>query len=82
MAKMATATKNLKKVKTTLNASASAVKNKTAKTPKTLLKQVENMYTEGMGARRIGYALNMPRHHIMRMIESLGLFTYAEGSYR
>jgi hypothetical protein len=40
------------------------------------------MYTEGMGARRIGYALNIPRHHVMRMIEELGLFIYAEGSYR
>ena len=78
---MATVTKNNKTTKNN-SVKTSALKTKTVKTPKSVLKQIENMYTEGMGARRIGYALNMPRHHVMRMIESLGLFTYAEGSYR
>ena len=83
MAKMAVAkTTNAKKTRTTLNVTTPTVKNKTAKTNKATLKQVEKMYTEGMGARRIGYALNIPRHHVMRMIEELGLFIYAEGSYR
>ena len=82
MAKTATATKNNKKTRNTLNVNTTTVKNKTAKTTKTVLKQVETMYTEGMGPRRIGKILNMPRHHVMRMIEQLGLFIYAEGSYR
>jgi transposase-like protein len=82
MAKNVTATKNNKKIRTTLNVNTVTVKTKTVKTPKTVLKQIESMYTEGMGPRRIGKILNMPRHHVMRMIEQLGLFIYAEGSYR
>ncbi len=74
--------KTMTNKKTTLNVNKITVKNKAAKTPKTILKQVENMYSEGMGPRRIGKILNMPRHHVMRMIEQLGLFIYAEGSYR
>jgi transposase-like protein len=74
--------KTMTNKKTTLNVNKITVKNKAVKTPKTILKQVENMYTEGMGPRRIGKILNMPRHHVMRMIEQLGLFIYAEGSYR
>jgi hypothetical protein len=45
-------------------------------------KQIEKMYTDGMGPRRIGKIINMPRHRVMRVIEDLGLFIYAEGSYR
>lgn len=45
-------------------------------------KQIEKMYTSGMGARRIADKLNIPRHHVMRTIENLGLFVYAPGSYR
>ena len=49
---------------------------------KNLVKQIEKMYNNGMGPRRMGKMLNIPRHHIMRVIENLGLFEYAEGSYR
>ena len=83
------ATKNTKTTNKTLATKATAMRNtmtttttakKTAAARYT--KQIEKMYTAGMGARRIADKLNIPRHHVMRTIENLGLFVYAEGSYR
>lgn len=65
-------------MKNALTAKATAKKTASAK----YTKQIEKMYTSGMGARRIADKLNIPRHHVMRTIENLGLFVYAEGSYR
>ena len=84
------ATKNTKTTNKTLATKANTMRNTmntmTATTRKTasprFTKQIEKMYTAGMGARRIADKLNIPRHHVMRTIENLGLFTYAEGSYR
>lgn len=45
-------------------------------------KQIEKLYNEGLGAKRIAEKLNLPRRRVMRVIEDLGLFIYAEGSYR
>lgn len=61
-----------------------ATKEKAKKvvTNKNLVKQIQKLYNNGMGPRRMGKMLNIPRHHIMRAIENLGLFEYAEGSYR
>ena len=57
-------------------------KAKKVVTNKNLVKQIQKLYNNGMGPRRMGKMLNIPRHHIMRAIENLGLFEYAEGSYR
>lgn len=72
IATKATAMKNALTTKATAKKTASAKYNK----------QIEKMYTSGMGARRIADKLNIPRHHVMRTIENLGLFVYAPGSYR
>lgn len=85
-----TATKTNKKTTTTANRKKTifnidnAPKEKAQKvvSNKNLVKQIEKMYNNGMGPRRMGKMLNIPRHHIMRVIENLGLFEYAEGSYR
>lgn len=45
-------------------------------------KQIEKLYNEGLGARKIAEKLNLPRRRVMRVIEDLGLFIYAAGSYR
>jgi transposase-like protein len=76
-AKKTTAAKTTK-VRNTLTTTAT----KKATTNRTKVKQIEKMYNDGMGPRRIGKIINMPRHHVMRVIEDLGLFIYAEGSYR
>ena len=85
MAKTATKTnKNTTNRKKTIFNIDNAPKEKTKKavTNKNLVKQIEKLYNNGMGPRRMGKMLNIPRHHIMRVIENLGLFEYAEGSYR
>ena len=85
MAKTATKTnKNTANRKKTIFNIDNAPKEKTKKvvTNKNLVKQIEKLYNNGMGPRRMGKMLNIPRHHIMRVIENLGLFEYAEGSYR
>lgn len=84
MAKTATAKTALSTRATKTNAKTNMVTTaKTAATTtKTTINRIEKMYTQGIGPRRIGKELNMPRHSVMRIIEGLGLFTYAEGSYR
>ena len=86
MAKTLATTKTAKKVTaaktTTVRNTLTTTATKKAATNRTKVKQIEKMYTDGMGPRRIGKIINMPRHHVMRVIEDLGLFIYAEGSYR
>jgi len=85
MAKTATKTNNNK---TTTNGKKmifnidNAPKEKAVVTNKNIVKQIEKMYNNGIGPRKMGKMLNIPRHHIMRTIENLGLFEYAEGSFR
>ena len=86
MAKTLATTKTAKKATaaktTTVRNTLTTTATKKAATNRTKVKQIEKMYTDGMGPRRIGKIINMPRHHVMRVIEDLGLFIYAEGSYR
>ena len=86
---LATKTKTTKTTNRVIAAKATTMRNAltTATTTKKTAsakytKQIEKMYTAGMGARRIADKLNIPRHHVMRTIENLGLFVYAPGSYR
>ena len=83
MAKTTTAKTALLTRATKTNAKTNMVTTaKVATATKTTISRIEKMYTQGVGPRRIGKELNMPRHRVMRIIEDLGLFTYAEGSYR
>jgi transposase-like protein len=86
MAKTLATTKTARKTTaaktTTVRNTLTTTATKKATTNRTKVKQIEKMYNDGMGPRRIGKIINMPRHHVMRVIEDLGLFIYAEGSYR